>query len=45
MEYDEPVFIHPKQVIDSSVIEGFVIPVRAIFDQKTNMDVLAGMMP
>lgn len=44
MEYDEPVFIHPKQVIDSNVVDGFVIPVRAIFDQKTNMEVLSGMM-
>lgn len=44
MEYDEPVFIHPKQVIDSNVVEGFVIPVRAIFDQKTNMEVLSGMI-
>lgn len=44
MEYDEPVFIHPKQVIDSNVVDDFVIPVRAIFDQKTNMEVLARMM-
>ena len=44
MEYDGPVFIHPKQVIDSSVIDGFVIPVRAIFDQKINMEVLASIM-
>lgn len=44
MEYDEPVFIHPKQVIDSNVVDGFVIPVRAIFDQNTNMEVLSGMM-
>lgn len=44
MEYDEPVFIHPKQVIDSNVVDGFVIPVRAIFDQNANMEVLSGMM-
>lgn len=44
MEYGEPVFVHPRQVVDSTVIEGFVIPVRAIFDQKVNMETLAGMM-
>jgi Uma2 family endonuclease len=44
MQYDEPVFIHPKQVIDSTVVDGFVIPVRAIFDQKTNMEVLSRLM-
>ncbi len=27
MEYDEQEFIHPKQVLDSTVIDGFVIPV------------------
>ena len=44
MEYEAGPAINPKQFIVSDVIQGFMIPVRAIFDQKVNLDTLQNLM-
>jgi Uma2 family endonuclease len=44
MEYEAQAPINPKQFITSEIIAGFMIPVRAIFDQKVNLDTLQSLM-
>jgi len=44
MEYEAGLAINSKQFIVSDVIQGFMIPVRAIFDQKVNLDTLQSLM-
>jgi Uma2 family endonuclease len=44
-KYFEPYTYHLEDDIQSKVIEGFEIPVKAIFDEATNLEVLQKLMP
>lgn len=44
MEYEVQPPGRTPQLISSEVVQGFMIPVRAVFDQKVNLEVLQSLM-
>lgn len=43
-QFDEPNYFSIDDVIKSKAIDGFVIPVKAIFDKKTNIETMVSLM-